>query len=199
MLQNELNAAFDHGERLLAASLPFEWKPKELSHDQQHRFGVFVEFAKQKCVRACPAKPASVAAFVIDRHSDGVPAQQILALLEAISAAHNYHGSLADPCAAQIVRQALSETIHIEPPRSWSRADRELFIALPPDVRSVLARREQERDAALRRAQNALAEEKKRLLADSADKSVSNIEKETSTNETLQRRQCEARPGDLRQ
>jgi hypothetical protein len=179
MLQDQINTAFDNGERLLAASLPFEWRPKELSHDQQHRFGVFVEFAKQKCVRACPAAPTSVAAFVIDRHSDGVPAQQILALLEAITAAHNYHGSLADPCAAQIVRQALGEVIHIEPPRSWRAEDKVLFATLDPMVRDVIARRESERDAWLRRQQNKAAEERK-ALANGASKSDGNVEtKET--------------------
>lgn len=182
MLQNDLAAAFDHGERLLAAELgeKLAFKPKELSHDQQHRFGVFVEFAKQKCVRACPAKPTSVAAFVIDKHSDGVPAQQILALLEAITAAHNCHGNLADPCAAQIVRQALSETIRTNPPRSWPAADKLLFATLDPVVQDVIARREEERDSNLRKKQNELAELRKRLEAEAATNSVNSENKEVS-------------------
>jgi len=167
-----LNAAFDNGERILAAELPFETKPKVLSHDEFERLNRFLEFAKQKCCRACPARPSTVAAYIIHEKAEGRPAQQILALVEAIAAFHDHHG-LANPCATQIVRVAIDEVIHIDAPRAWNREDRVLFASLDPMVRDVIARREQERDVALRRLQNKAAEERK-ALANGADKSDGN-------------------------
>lgn len=49
----------------------------------------------------------------------------------------------------------------IDPPRSWSAADREAFAKQPREVQEILARRETERDTATRRAQNEAAEQRK--------------------------------------
>jgi hypothetical protein len=144
MLQDQINAAFDNGERLLAASLPFETKPKVLSHDELERVRRWVSWAEERCVRAVPAKPASIAMFVVEEKAGGRPAEQILSLLRAIEALH-FHHLLANPVATPVVRQALEEVIHIEPPRSWRAEDKVLFATLDPMVRDVIARRENER------------------------------------------------------
>jgi hypothetical protein len=193
MLQNELNAAFDNGERILASGLPFEQPKKPLAQDELHRLNRFFEFAKAKCCRACPAKPSTVAAFIVHEKAEGTPAQQILSLVEAIAAFHDHHG-LANPVATATVRQALEEVIHVDPPRSWPREARAEFALLPPDIRDVIARRESERDAWFRRQQNKVAEERK-ALANGADKSAGNVETKGTASEEIQRRQCEARPG----
>jgi hypothetical protein len=181
MLQHELAAAFDRGEQLAAAGLPFEPPKIPLASDELQRLGRFLAWAKERCCRACPARPAVVAAYVLHEHAKGTPAEQVLALLRAIEAFHDHHG-LANPCATAVVRLALDDVIRVEPPRSWPKEDKILFANLDPAVRDVIARRETERETALRRAQNALAEEKKRLLADSAEKSVGNTDKEPNNH-----------------
>lgn len=54
----------------------------------------------------------------------------------------------------------------IEPPPSWNAEDREVFAHLPRDAQEVLVRREAERDRALNRTQQQLAEERKRVVAE---------------------------------
>jgi len=180
MLQNELNAAFENGERILASGLPFEQPKTPLAADVLDRLNRFLAFTKETCCRACPARPSSVAAFVIHEHGLGTPAQQILSLVEAIAAFHDHYG-LAKPVATAIVRLALEEVIHIEPPRAWPKEEKAAFALLPPDIRNVIARRENERDAWLRRAQNKAAEERK-ASANGANKSDGNIQKEGTNN-----------------
>ena len=188
-LANELISAYEAGERAVTAGLPFSEPKTPLASDELSRLGRFLAWAKEKCVRACPARPSVVAAYVLHEHGLGTPAQQILAILEAVTAFHDHHGQ-PNPSATAVVRLALDDVIRIEPPRSWPKEDKVLFATLPPDIRDVIARREQERDASLRRKQNELAEQTKRLTTEAATNSVNNIEpKGTSNNEEIQERQ----------
>ena len=41
----------------------------------------------------------------------------------------------------------------VEPPRSWPKADKALFVLLPDDVQAIISRRENQRDRELRRLQ----------------------------------------------
>jgi len=61
--------------------------------------------------------------------------------------------------------QEPAEMPPIEPPRSWSKADKEEFATYPREAQEKIARREQERETALRRAQNEQAEKLKGLTA----------------------------------
>ena len=47
--------------------------------------------------------------------------------------------------------------------RSWSKEEKQLLCSLPVEIRSILSRRENERDTSLRTKQNQLAEERKAL------------------------------------
>jgi hypothetical protein len=181
MLQHELNAAYEAGERAITAGLPFEQPKTPLATDELGRLGRFLAWAKEKCVRACPARPSVVAAYVLQEHGLGTPAQQILAILESIVAFHDHH-SAPNPAATAVVRHALGEAIHIEPPRSWPKEDKVLFATLPPDIRDVIARREQAREIELRRKQNEVAELRKRLTTEAATNSV-NVEKKETKND----------------
>jgi hypothetical protein len=58
-----------------------------------------------------------------------------------------------------------AEEAPIEPPRSWSKEEKERFATLPRDTQEYLAQRETERDTALRRGQNEQAERFKTLQA----------------------------------
>lgn len=53
----------------------------------------------------------------------------------------------------------------IEPPRSWTKEEKEEFATYPREAQEKIARREQERETALRRSQNEAAEKLKGLTA----------------------------------
>lgn len=53
----------------------------------------------------------------------------------------------------------------IEPPRSWTKEEKEEFATYPREAQEKIARREQERETALRRGQNEAAEKLKGLTA----------------------------------
>jgi hypothetical protein len=57
----------------------------------------------------------------------------------------------------------------IEPPRSWTKEQKDEFSGLPRHVQEIVAQREQEREATLRRSQNEAAEQRKALEAKHAE------------------------------
>jgi Predicted membrane protein len=54
----------------------------------------------------------------------------------------------------------------IEPPRSWTKAEKERFASLPRETQEYLHTREQERDREFRRSQNELADQRKAIQAE---------------------------------
>src|SRR5262245_2704510 len=54
----------------------------------------------------------------------------------------------------------------IEPPRSWTKEEKERFYSLPRETQEYLANREQERDREIRRSQNEAAEARKTTTAE---------------------------------
>jgi hypothetical protein len=157
-------------EQKLAESLGPIAKP-DIGQDVRDRLAIFIAFCKSHNVRHCPARPATVAAFAKAEAANGRDPQGIVSLLAAVSALHDHH-SLANPTATTVVGAALNQVIEIEPaPRSWRADEKSEWAKLPPDIRQAIARREEQRDQALRQAQNRLAEERKRLQS-GADKPV---------------------------
>jgi hypothetical protein len=61
--------------------------------------------------------------------------------------------------------QAADEAPSIEPPRSWTKEDKELFRSLPRETQEHLAERERSREADFLRRQNEAAEKSKGLTA----------------------------------
>ncbi len=53
----------------------------------------------------------------------------------------------------------------IEPPRSWTKEEKEEFKSYPREAQEKIARREQDRESALRRGQNEVAEQRKAIEA----------------------------------
>jgi hypothetical protein len=157
-------ARLDAGDQRVAAELArrLQLPARELSADIRTRLDAFNKWAISKQARRCPAKPATVALWALERADMGVPAQQILAQLDAIEQLHD-KWSLSNPVRTAIVRAALEQIIKIDPPRGWSRTERVEFALLPPDVRAIIVDKERLRDKALRRLQNEAAEAKKRL------------------------------------
>lgn len=72
---------------------------------------------------------------------------------------------LADPGATTNVADPAQQPT-IEPPRSWSKEEKAEFATYPPEAQEKIARREQERDTAIRRAQNEAAEQRKAIDAE---------------------------------
>ena len=153
-------------EQKLAESFGPIAKP-ELTQDARDRLAVFLAFCKSNNVRHCPARPATCAAFAKAEAANGRDPQGVVALLDAVSALHDHH-SLANPTQTAAVRTALESIIKSDPPRSWPKEDRASWATLPPDIRQAIARREEQRDQALRQAQNKLAEERHRTRRESA-------------------------------
>ena len=144
---------WDAGEARLKLDVP---RPA-LAKDVLERLDIFGKWAASKSVRRCPAKPHVVAAFCIEQHQMGAPAQVILSLLAAIEALHDFHG-LSNPVRVAAVRAVLEQIVKADPPRSWPKEDKVLFAQQDPEIRQVIARRESERDRELRRIQSKAAD-----------------------------------------
>jgi hypothetical protein len=153
----------------------------QLSSDTLARCDVWGKWCEARGVRKCPCKPWVVASYLLEQSANGVPAQVLVAMLEAISALHDYH-NLSNPCATRVVNLALEQVVHPEIPRSWDKNERAEWARLPPPVRDAIARRENDRDKELRRLQARAAEAKKRH--NGADETVKHKEVE---HETLSR------------
>jgi hypothetical protein len=69
------------------------------------------------------------------------------------------------PGETQANAEPAEEVPPIEPPRSWTKAEKERFSTLPRETQEYLAEREQERDREVRRSQNETAEKLKGLTA----------------------------------
>jgi hypothetical protein len=172
-------ALLDAGEKALATELALVLPAvqSELTPEQRELFQIFAAWCDQKACRKCPAKPWALAAFIIDQEKLGVPAERILATIQAIEAAHDQHG-LANPTATAVVRAAMDRILTVDPPRSWPKEDKAAFAMLPAGIREAISRRELQRDRDLRRRQNELAEEKKRLTNGADTKPVEHKEQE---------------------
>jgi hypothetical protein len=162
--ERERIAAWDKAEAAVRSELTIKLPERSLSVDVRDRFGLFEKWCGEKGVRRLPAKPWVVAAFVLDQIANGRDVQSCLALLAAIERVHDSH-NLSNPTATAVVRAALDQIIKIEPPRSWSKDEKAEWALLPPVIRETIARRENERDVALKRKFNELSDLKKRLLS----------------------------------
>jgi hypothetical protein len=155
----------DAGDERVATELAKRIQPfpvNELSADIRTRLDPFNKWASSRSARRCPAKPATVALFALEQADMGVPAQHILAQLDAIEKLHDKF-SLSNPVRTAIVQAALATIIKVDPPRSWPREDKVRFARLDPDIREIIAKRENDRDRELRRLQTKAAEAKRLL------------------------------------
>ena len=159
--QREQIQKWDAGDAKVAAELPIKLPRPVLSADVVERFNRFSAFASSRSARKLPARPTTVAAFVLDQNNLGVPVEQIISVLNAVQEVHDHH-SLASPVACRITRAALELVVKTEPPRGWTKAEKADWALLPVDIRSTISRRMRETEIALRRAQNEAAELRKR-------------------------------------
>ncbi len=118
----------------------------------------FAAWCEMMNVRSCPARPAVLAGFIVEL-SRTIPAADLIKAAADIADWHLLFG-LANPSATPIVLAALDKIATIDPPRSWPKEQKHRFRALPHDLQVYVAKREKERDRALRRAQNAAASQR---------------------------------------
>ena len=126
----------------------------------------FAAWCANRKVRHHPAAPSTIAAFILDRHRAGESSAAILGQIEAIGALHDV--TIGNPVVTGIVAAALARIIGSQaqqPPRSWRKDERASFYFLPLWTQATIARREKERDRALRTAQNAAYEKHKQEQA----------------------------------
>jgi hypothetical protein len=110
----------------------------------------------------CPAAPVDVAKFVTDCASLGI--ERLWPAVQDISKAHVSLG-LADPTLGGVAAAAISNVAGVSPPRSWPNERTRRFRSLPYDVQVYLASHEEQRDRAVRRAQNEAAVARQKLMA----------------------------------
>lgn len=148
-------------ERQLADTVAgtLAYAPPGLTDEQSTRVAAFSKWAAIHGVRALPAAPATVAAFVLDQGGLKVPLDGIADTLAAVAALHDLQG-LANPTSTNIVHHALANVgggQGIVAPRSWTNEERAEFFKLPLHVQRVVSRRDGEREREIRRIQNELA------------------------------------------
>jgi hypothetical protein len=171
MLQEAILHAYAQHEKRIYDALELE-RPL-VSAEQRRRLDYFQTWCAKQGVRSLPATPGTVAAYIA-----AIPEIEIPDALDAIQAAHDYVAQ-SSPVGSFAVRSVLSARLtSIAPPRSFSKEDSFWFTVAPIELQQIVARRERERDTALRRSQNALAEEKKRLQNGADNKSVTEKEVE---------------------
>ncbi len=74
----------------------------------------------------------------------------------------------------------------IEPPRSWTKEEKEEFKSYPRQAQEIISRREQDRETALRRGQNETAEQRKAIEAERAKVEQARQQYETALPALLQ-------------
>jgi hypothetical protein len=158
MLDQAIQSAYEANEQKLRGKIP---SPSVTLDPHQRAFlAGFDQWCRANGVRSFPAAPAAIAVYLRASLSEG----DALAAAEAIRLAHQAHG-LPCPVSTNVVRAQLNVMLDDKPPR-WKPDEQLLWAALPPEIRGILTRKERERDTALRRKQNELAELKRNLTKD---------------------------------
>ena len=160
--RNEQIAAFDKNERAMLEKLgPM---PRVDLGEHKTFIDLFIDWCSKNGVRHCAARPWVVATFLTEHAHRGE--EFALNVVNAIGALHDFHGQ-PNPAATQQVRAALDQIIKPEVPRSWTKAEKEMFSSLPPDIRSAINRRERQREWYLGQTRNELDQLRKKYNAES--------------------------------
>jgi hypothetical protein len=123
---------------------------------------MFARWCELNGVSPYPAAPAAVAKFVTDCAALGI--ERLWIAVQDVSRAHAAQG-LADPTLGGVAAAAISDIAGIAPPRSWPADRKQRFKSLPYDLQAYIAAHEEQREKALRRAQNAAALLRQKLAA----------------------------------
>ena len=156
----EQAAAWDKNERAMLEKLVPS--PRVDLAEHKEVLAPFLDWCTKQGVRHCLARPWVVATFLTEHAHRGE--EFALNTINAIGALHDYHGQ-PSPVATQQVRAELDKIIKPQAPRSWTKAEKEMFSSLPSDIRAAINRRERHRETELSRMQNENAELRRELSA----------------------------------
>ena len=167
--QREAIAKLDAGESEIKAQVIAEIGEPfvELSTAEKELVIRWCSWTEACSVRRNPAKPWVLARWILLHRNDS--RGSIVAMLAAVDKLHQLNG-LSSPVRTDVVNRALSKVLpQIEPPRSWTKADKASFALLDVQTQEVIENHERRREKELRRCQNELADLKKRHSATAAD------------------------------
>ena len=119
---------------------------------------VFAAWCHANNIRPYPARPASVAYFVLDNLLLGI--DRLRSILRSVSVVHQ---NVADPTLGPAVAAALHQIAPIAPPRSWPKQQKSHFLELSYETQAWYAQHEDKREKEVRRAQNVAAELRNKL------------------------------------
>jgi hypothetical protein len=94
--QKERIERWDRGEAVVKSQLKLAVPTTNLTPAIHEHFAVFTRWCDVRACRKCPAKPSTLAAFVLEQKELGVPSQTIIERLAAIDAQHQ-HFDLPSP------------------------------------------------------------------------------------------------------
>jgi len=175
--QRELIAALDKGEKAVAESHGDLLIAPELQPGDVELLKPWIAWCRDKSARSVPAKVWCVAAYVLDRHKQGIAESQIFDELGALKRLHD-KWRLPNPVMTAIVSAAIERITQTRPPRSWPKEDKALFATLPAQIRHRIAMREDQRDKELRRLQTEYDLKLKELKPKDEPKEAVTTEKE---------------------
>jgi hypothetical protein len=157
---NDLNGVIARmqvvNEQQVAQSLGIS--PQQPTAEQVALFRGFQSHCVQKGAMPKPT-PALVASWL-----ETLDSKDLDAACRAVEVVCDFQ-FFANPIATLSVRTVLERKLRPVFPHSWDKADRLVFASCPPEIRSIILKREQQRDTALRRSQNKLASEIKKVTA----------------------------------
>jgi hypothetical protein len=137
-----------------------------------------IEVAPDSAPAVAPAQEApesfssaSEAAAYLGRHAaekrrSAQAASAVAAAPEDSPQGENSDPPLEAPAEQTQEAEPVEELPPIEPPRSWTKEDKEEFLTYPREAQEKIARREQDRETTLRRSQNEAAEQRKAIDAE---------------------------------
>jgi hypothetical protein len=155
-LAEQIQTAQENNEQRIAAQIRPAVPKYYLDSEALMYLRHWAAYCKSVGVKFCPAMPSSVAAFIRTESAAGVPAERIMAALEAIMKLHDNEG-MPNPVSCAAPRNELLRILTPEPPRSWNRTEKLAWPLLPPEVQAALGRMEHEREKVIRRYQNEMA------------------------------------------
>ncbi|MEY9744443.1 hypothetical protein ABIF65_003817 [Bradyrhizobium japonicum] len=158
LVNAELEEAEHHARSISAAVARQIGPPVDLGHGNLP--AEFVAWCKQKGVASLPARPASIALFVLERGH--LEIHDLARMVVEISRCHVRRGQ-ADPTSGYPVSAALNHLAKIEAPLSWPKAKRPHFSDLPYDVQQYLSLCDKDQTRAIKRAQQEAADARKKL------------------------------------
>jgi hypothetical protein len=182
-LQAALSSAYRANEQKLSSSARIAAKPFEPDAHEQRGLQLYAQWCRDRGVKALPASPIVLAAYVRFEAEAGISGEQIARFLAAVIRWHDAH-LLANAVMSQPVKEQLQalfgESREVEElafePRSWSAAERVIYAGLAPEVQQIIKRHAALDSAAVRRAQDKAATELR--------KRISELEQKGSTNGT---------------